>query len=74
MDSDTIKPGVYEFENVGRNKACFSATIETNDDMFKAVRPHLMSSEIEFHIDDAFSDGRIIVGGFREVGKFWLVF
>jgi len=60
------------FENVGRDKRSWSATIShvSHEVLARQVRPHLMSCTIEFMIDEDGSGGDVIVGGWRPVGRF----
>jgi hypothetical protein len=60
------------FQNVGRSKATFSTTMEkiNGPSLLRAVRPHLMSSDIDFTADEEERVGLVVVGGFRTVGEF----
>ena len=61
--------GRYLFVDIGRHKAQFEAEIRNEDDVERAVRPHLMSREIEWEYDGARNAGRVFAG-FRQVGTF----
>lgn len=59
------------FSNVGRRKVTFSADIPaiTHRTLLRCVRPHLMSQNIEFLIDNDGISGTVIAG-FHAVGSF----
>lgn len=61
-----------KFKNLGRWKATFEASIKELDhgSLLKAVRPYLMSRDVEFSVDPDTNEGRVLVGGFRAVGTF----
>jgi len=65
-----LKPGKYEFVNIGRNKSNFEAFIKDEEDFYRHLSGHLMSQDISFSYDEDTNDGDIFVGAFRLVGKF----
>ena len=59
------------FANVGRERASFSATIQTLDyeSLRRLVRKHLMSQDLAFELDDKRRTGEVLAG-IRPVGSF----
>lgn len=62
--------GTIEFSNLGRAKVSKTVEIYGDADMWDAVKPHLMSNDIDWTFDTEKNEGKIYVGGFREVGQF----
>jgi hypothetical protein len=59
------------FFEVGRSKANFEAEYKGEliyEWLYEQVKPYLMSDTIDFT-----EDGKIVVGGFRVVGRFQIV-
>lgn len=69
MDNKWWK-GKWEFWDIGRGKAKATIVVEQQTDFLKAVRPYLASREIDFDYDAEANLGTVLVGGFRDVGKF----
>lgn len=67
-----MTPGKYRFTGLGRNKAEFEAEIGSDLDVFRAVKPHLMSREIDFEYYDDRGFGEVFAGG-RCVGTFQMI-
>jgi hypothetical protein len=65
------------FKNVGRDDRSWEAEFDCLDhkEMVKEVKRNsiVLSSNIEFFIDDQNRFGQIIVGGFRVIGTFEIV-
>lgn len=64
-----VLTGRFLFFDLGRNKAKFQASLNGESDFWNAIRPHLMSNDLEFDFDDGENQG-FIWAGFRCVGKF----
>lgn len=64
------------FERIGRNHAVPPLEADVDGPLHLAdlvlgyARPHLMSSEVEVHVDLTARTGHITVGGFRNAGAF----
>ena len=63
------------FKNLGRNNSNFVADIKelSYDELYKAVKGHLLSREIEFNYNDETKKGVVIVGIVRVVGEFEII-
>ena len=64
------------FSDVGRSKTCFEVDARSFDDpkIMRAVRKHLMSSDVEVLAPrDEMSHGVVVVGGMRTVGTFRVI-
>lgn len=68
--NDNVWSGTFQFYGIGRNKASFTAEIRNENDLWGAVKPHLMSNDISWMYDNEENEGTIFVGVFRGVGTF----
>lgn len=60
------------FKNLGHGKSNFTTDIKelSYDELYKAVRGHLLSRDIEFCYNDETKKGVVFVGIVRPVGEF----
>lgn len=60
--------------NVGRNKVCKTVNVKNENGIFKALKPYLLSKEIEL-VQSGCSEDRyvVVVGGMRVVGEVMIV-
>lgn len=68
--ANEILKGTFEFTNLGRQKVSKTAELNGVKSFWKALEGHFMSKDIEYWYDPVANEGKIIVGGFREVGQF----
>jgi hypothetical protein len=63
---------VVEFKNIGRNGVNFKKCWEevTYKNFYDAVKPFLLSRDIEFSYNEETGKGFVIVGMVRPVGEF----
>lgn len=63
---------VLTFNDVGRDKATFSAEVERLEhrDLRTAIGKRLASRDVDFEIDEELRVGSVFVGGCRKVGEF----
>lgn len=66
------------FFDVGRNKASWTSECpieisEAYDWLYRQVKPHLMSRNLEFMLDASADGNGIILAGFHTVGRFELI-
>ncbi len=61
--------GTFEFTNLGRDKVTKTVTINGDDDIWKAIKPHLMSSYLDWSYDAELNEGKVFAG-FNHVGSF----
>lgn len=64
-------PGKFQFKNLGGSKATFQANIKSEKSFWAYVGKYLMSHDIDWTFDIDKNEGKIYVGGFREVGQFY---
>jgi len=69
-----------KFIDVGRGKAnwtaeCPNAFVDAYEWLYKQVKPHLLSDNLEFYLEENGKNGKsgVIYAGFRCVGHFELI-
>lgn len=68
-DSINIFNGKFELADLGRHKETKTVELNSEDDFWKAITPHLMSRDIEYEYNTESKVGKIFAG-FRQVGTF----
>jgi hypothetical protein len=59
----------FEFIELGRYKSSFKVALKDEFDFWKAVKPHLMSKDLEWSYDTDTQVGHVYAG-MRTVGEF----
>lgn len=63
----------FELKDVGRRKVCGVVEVHNEAELFKEVQRYLMSGMVDLLWNDSFTEAQVVVGGFRAVGKVFLL-
>ena len=66
-------PGTFQFKELGFQKKNFKIKILTQKKFEEILDSNLLSQHIDWTFDTATDEGKIWVGGFRQVGTFYKV-